>query len=90
MSVLASMFRWRALAQILKTPELVARTIHGSDFPFPSNAMVFWNRLRPSRLAALLEEKNLLERDYQLKRALGFPPEVFVRGARLLGLGDAP
>lgn len=89
-SVLASMFRWRTLPRILKSPELMARAIHGSDFPFPANAVVFWNRLPPARLAGLLQEKNLLERDYQLKLALGFPPEVFVRGARLLGLAPAP
>lgn len=83
-SVLASMFRWRNLPRILEDPEIMARAIHGSDFPFPSNALVFWNRIAPSELAALLQEKNLFERDYRLKRALGMPRDVFGRGARLL------
>jgi hypothetical protein len=87
-SVLASMYRWRTLPRILQSRELLARAVHGSDFPFPSNALVFWNRLPPRRLAALLREKNLLERDYRLKQALGFPAEMFTRGARLLGVSD--
>ena len=84
-AVLASMFRWRNLPRILGDAEIMKRAIHGSDFPFPSNAMAFWHRISPSKFIALLQEKNLLERDYDLKRALGLPREVFTRGAKLLG-----
>jgi hypothetical protein len=63
---------------------VLERTLHGSDFPFPSNALVFWNRLAFSDLFSLLSERNLIERDYRIKRALGMPAEVFERGARLL------
>ena len=87
-AVLASMFRWRNLRRILAEPELLARTIHGSDFPFPSNALAFWNQIAPGKLAALISEKNLLERDLRLKRALGLPEEVFERGARLLAKAE--
>ena len=83
-AVLASMFRWRNLPRLLENPDLLERAVHGSDFPFPSNAMVFWNRVAPANLAPLLRERNLFERDYRLKQALGFPPEVFERGAKLL------
>lgn len=83
-AVLASMFRWRNLPRLLENPDLLERAVHGSDFPFPSNAMVLWNRMSPARLAPLLRERNLFERDYRLKQALGFPPEVFERGAKLL------
>lgn len=83
-SVLATMFRWRNLPRILDTPEIIGRAIHGSDFPFPANAAVFWSRLPPATVTSLLEERNLIERDYQLKRALGFPEAVFTRGAELL------
>lgn len=83
-SVLATMFRWRNLPRILDTPEIIGRAIHGSDFPFPANAAVFWSRLPPATVTSLLEERNLIERDYQLKRALGFPEAVFTRGADLL------
>ena len=83
-SVLAAMFRWRNLPRILETPEIIGRAIHGSDYPFPANAAVFWSRLPPATVASLLEERNLIERDYQLKRALGFPDAVFTRGAELV------
>jgi len=45
-----------------------------------------WSQLPPATVAALLEQENLIERDYQLKRALGFPEEVFTRGGALLGM----
>jgi hypothetical protein len=43
-----------------------------------------WWRLRPSQVLRLAAERNLLERDYQLKLALGVPAEVFERGAQVL------
>ena len=61
-------------------------TLSLSDTPFPSNPLVFWNRLRPATLRSLLLETNLLERNYRLQQALGVPEEVFARGARLLSL----
>jgi predicted TIM-barrel fold metal-dependent hydrolase len=83
-AVLASMFRWRNLPKLMEDSELLERAIHGSDFPFPSNALVFWNRIAPSNLARLISEKNLFERDYRLKLALGMPAAVFERAALLL------
>lgn len=85
-SVTASMLRWRNLPEMLANSGVVERMIHGSDYPFPANGLVFWNRLVPRVTAKLVQEKNLLERDIQLKRALGVPQAVFERGARILGL----
>jgi hypothetical protein len=84
-AVLGSMFRWRNLPRMVADPLVMSRTIHGSDYPFPSNALVFWNRIAGFDLMRLTAEKNLLERDLQLKRALQLPPEVFRRGADVLG-----
>ncbi len=86
-SVMASMLRWRNLPEMLAHSGVLERMVHGSDFPFPSNALVFWNRLSPRVTASLVQEKNLLERDLQLKRALGIPQAVFEGGAKLLGAG---
>jgi predicted TIM-barrel fold metal-dependent hydrolase len=83
-AILASTLRWRNVPRLLASPEVLARTLHASDFPFPSNALVFWNRLAPATLLALLSERNLFERDWRLKQALGMPPEVFERAAQLL------
>lgn len=85
-AVLADKFRWRNLPRIIDTPEVLQRTIYGSDTPFPSNALVFWNRLRPPKLLSLVSEANLFERDFRLKQALGLPTEVFERGAKVLSL----
>lgn len=83
-AVLASMFRWRCIPRLLEEPDVLGRLIHASDWPFTSNAVVFWNRLSPGRLLALASEKNFFERDLRLKSALGLPAEVFQRGAKLL------
>lgn len=85
-SIMASTFRWRTLPRLLERPEVLARAIHASDFPFPSNAVVHWNRLSPARTLSLASERNLIERDYRLKQAIGLPRDVFERGAKLLRL----
>lgn len=85
-AVLASMFRWRNLPRILEEETVLARLIYASDWPFTSNALVFWNRLAPGRLLGLCAEANLFERDYRLKEAIGLPASVFERGARLLAV----
>ena len=80
------MFRWRNLPRILADSEVLERLVHASDFPFPSNALVFWNRLGPGKLLDLCSEPNIFERDFRLKQALGLPAACFDRGARLLGV----
>jgi hypothetical protein len=79
--------RCRRLRACLR-PGIVGRLVHGSDLPVPVLAhpgllmgllgVRTWWRLRRIR--------NPLERDYQLKRAMGFPGEVFARAAYLLRL----
>jgi hypothetical protein len=77
--------RGRYVHECLKEP-LVQRMVHGSDFPVPvyghwawMRGFVGWNDFRKSA-----REPNLLERDYQLKVAMGFPPETFTRIRGLL------
>lgn len=62
------------------------RLLHGSDFPVPVNGV--WARLRGfisdrewQRCRAI---KNVIERDYQLKLAMGFGSDHFTRVASLL------
>jgi hypothetical protein len=64
--------------------------IHGSGSPFPANPAVFWHRLHPGTLPRLMGETNLMKRDWQLKRALGLPPEVCSRARTLLLDQDRP
>ncbi len=62
------------------------RLLHGSDFPVPCNGL--WARVRGfisdadwQRCRAIA---NVIERDYQLKLAMGFAPEHFTRVNALL------
>jgi predicted TIM-barrel fold metal-dependent hydrolase len=69
----------------LRSP-LVDRMVHGSDYPVPvfghwawMQGFVDWRSFRQWEASP-----NLLERDYQLKRAMGFPPETFTRINQIL------
>lgn len=78
-------FRGKHIPECLQQP-LAERIVHGSDFPVP----VFgkWARMRGFISQEDYEKwgkhPNLLERDYQLKRAMGFSAESFTRIATLL------
>ena len=65
---------------------LASRLVHGSDYPVPVFAHWAWAQrfvdCKSFRRCELIE--NLLEKDFQLKRAMGFTPEHFTRIASLL------
>lgn len=87
-SALAALtFRLRpsALRRML-TPELAARILHGSDVPVPVTGAVMWafGMMSWKEWRTTSRVKNPIERDAQLKRALGFPEESFTRLAGLL------
>jgi hypothetical protein len=67
-------------------PPLVERMIHGSDFPVPVHGHFAWMRgfIDWRTFRRWEKNPNILERDYQLKVAMGFPPETFTRIHRLL------
>jgi hypothetical protein len=67
---------------------LLSRMVHGSDFPVPVNGLWAWLRGFVSWKAYRQAQRNpnILERDYQLKVAMGFPPETFTRISKLLRL----
>jgi hypothetical protein len=77
--------RGRHIRECLKEP-VVSRLLHGSDYPVPVHGHWSWLRRQVSWDAFRRWEKqsNVLERDYQLKLAAGFPPEVFTRMWSLL------
>ena len=62
-------------------PPLVDRMVHGSDLPVPIYGHFPWLRgfIDWETFRRWEREPNVLERDYQLKRAMGFPPETFTR-----------
>lgn len=68
---------------------LASRLVHGSDFPVPvaghwawMRGILSWQNVR--RCGRL----GVIERDYELKRAMGFPPEHFTRIRNLLRLPE--
>jgi hypothetical protein len=86
-SALVQVNRCRHLTDCLR-PGIAERVVHGSDFPVP----VLGHRLRWRGEISRADFRrcqaipNILERDYQFKRALGFPPDHFTRAWRLLRL----
>jgi hypothetical protein len=72
--------RGRRVPECAQEP-LVNRIVHGSDFPVPVYGHFPWLRgfLDWKTFRRWQREKNVLERDYQFKQAMGFPPETFTR-----------
>jgi uncharacterized protein len=77
--------RPRALRRMIE-PELGARILHGSDVPVPVSALLMWAgglvSWREWRATAAMT--NPIERDAQIKRAIGFGEETFTRLSGLL------
>ena len=72
--------RGRHTSECLREP-LASRMIHGSDYPVPVHGHWAWLRhsIDWKTFRRWEGQKNILERDYQLKVAMGFPPETFTR-----------
>jgi hypothetical protein len=87
LSALGMPIRCRCLPACLKPP-LVDRLVHGSDLPVPVLGHWLWKRglLDWRTFRCWQQHPNVLERDYQFKRAMGFPEEIFNRAHRLLRL----
>ena len=79
--------RGRHVRECLK-PGVVERMIHGSDYPVPVSGLWAWLRgfVGWQDYRSSVRQTNVIERDYQLKVAMGFPREVFTRGWGLLRL----
>ena len=84
-SAMVSLNRCAHLRDCLE-PEILPRILHGSDFPVPVLGHRLWLRgvVSWSTLCRLKRIANPLERDWQFKRALGFPEEVRTRVGDLL------
>src|ERR1051325_3383467 len=77
--------RGRQIPNCLRPP-LVERLVHGSDLPVPIHGHWSWLRgfVNWQTFRRWEGQSNVLERDYQLKRAMGFPPQTFTRAWGLL------
>lgn len=79
--------RGKHLERCLEEP-LRRRILHGSDSPVPvlGHEAYFRGHIARRAFKESLKQANPLERDYQLKRAMGFSEESFTRAAELLRL----
>lgn len=77
--------RGRHVLECLQEP-LASRLVHGSDYPVPVNGHFAWGGgfVSWSDFRRCQKTENILERDYQLKLAMGFPSEHFTRINSLL------
>jgi uncharacterized protein len=78
--------RPRAIRRMREDPELAARILHGSDVPVPVTGALMWalGALSWSDWRLTASIGNPLERDAQIKRALGFGEDTFTRLSGLL------
>ena len=83
-SGISNLSRFPHLPGFAKDAEIAARTLHGSDWPVPTNSFYYVRTLGRRRVMSLEREKNPLQRDVSMKRALGYPDEVLTRAARIL------
>src|SRR5690606_33789672 len=83
-SGMANPTRFVYLARLASDPLIRERVMHGSDFPVPSSAVYFTGRLDARHVWALERVGNALEKDVQLKLALGYPEESLTRPATVL------
>ena len=90
-SAFTAPIRGRHVPECLRPP-LLERLVHGSDFPVPVYGHLPWLRGRVDWQTFRRWERqpNVLERDYQLKVAMGFPPETFTRIGSLLRRANSP
>ena len=85
-SGMANPSRFPSLARLAGDAQLMERTLYGSDYPIPVNAVYYLRRLGRARIRALERERSYFDRDVGLKRALGYPDATLTRAAEVLPL----
>ena len=83
-SGMANLSRFPYLARMAGEGDFVQRMLHGSDYPVTTNSYFYVRQLGRRRVMSLEREKNLVQRDVAIKRALGFPDEVLTRASYVL------
>jgi predicted TIM-barrel fold metal-dependent hydrolase len=82
--------RGRHVPECIREP-LASKIVHGSDYPVPVHGHWSWMRrdLEWKAFRKWEGQTNIIERDYQLKVAMGFPAETFTRIWDLLRMAKA-
>lgn len=85
-SGMANPARFAHLARLANDPEMVSRTLYGSDYPVPCLPLHYPRRLGPAAVWRLHRERNPFDRDIRVKRGLGYPDETLTRAASVLAI----
>lgn len=83
-SALTLFTRWRVLLELTERDDLHAKLVHGSDFPLPPAATLFFGRVPAGRWWNAWKRENIFRRDFEIKRALGMPDAMYARGYEVL------
>lgn len=83
-SGLANAGRFRHLPALATDPLIRSRTLHGSDFPVPSDAFYYVRQIGARRVIELERERNKLQRDLLIKQEIGFDGASFTRASAVL------
>jgi predicted TIM-barrel fold metal-dependent hydrolase len=90
-SAIGSMIRFPYPAKLLaRGPEVLSRLVYGSDFPVPVSPLAFAGQIGARPAYRLFRRPNPIDIHAELVRALGFPEEIFARGAEVLRLAPTP
>ncbi|MQA90733.1 MAG: amidohydrolase family protein [Gemmatimonas sp.] len=83
-SALASPSRFRHLPRFVADPLIRERSLHGSDFPVVADSFYYPGRLSIPEIIRIQRERNGLQREVLIKRAIGFPDAALYRAASVL------
>lgn len=85
-SALAALGRTPWLRRLARMPQVHRKLLWGTDFPIPPLIRPFRRMLDAPTRRHLRSISSWVERDLQLKRAMGFDPCVFTQAAELLSV----
>ena len=84
-AVLGTAMRFADFGRLLDAGAMVRdRLLHGSDFPFPATPAAFSDRIGKDNALRIGGMKNLIQRDFELKRSLGIGSESAARSYSLV------
>ena len=83
-SGLANPSRFPYLPRFADDPLIRERSLHGSDFPVIAGGFYYPRRLGLPMIHAIHQERNGIEREARIKRAIGFDETTFTRAGNVL------
>ncbi len=72
------------LLHLRKNSILQERILFGTDYPCPTYASPFILNIKPKKMLEIIKTKNIFDKDYKTKKALGFTDETFSRGYKII------